>query len=252
VARRRVLVYNPPFPLAKSLNRSVSRFVNDAEVLPGGGIRLPVPVEYGLGQYVCIEKPKEGPGDSYDFGFTEKHSGRENLIPVPKGPFTVSVGSWGEGLIRFPAVHIRSRPYEDVLLLFMDASGETTGEGVVEVASEDELATLSFRGSGGSITGRVSSSLTRSRKVRVEVYHREVPRNVFLLGEGPSFEFSRRLLPEESTLIITFYLFGPGDFLELWGAREALLGHGEYVLRLTLDRPWRFDVHGEGGFEVVP
>ncbi len=56
------------------------------------------------------------------------------------------------GIIKFPAIRIKSKPYEDVLLLFMDAKGEVVGNGDIHATFNGNAAHLNFRGSGKTVS----------------------------------------------------------------------------------------------------
>lgn len=236
----------------KSATSKVSSFMRDASI--GETVTLPQPVQYEVGTYTCTgEWRSSGKNRHYytSHTFRRMERGEGSTIKLPKGPFVVTVKRDDSGLVEFPGVRILSDPYKDVLLLYMPSTGRVDASGTIEIVRENDSAQLSLRGSGKSLSGTVYSTLQKARKVKVEIFHTAWRRNRFKIAEGITFDFSKNLLPEEDTLIVTYYGFSPRDFRRLMGSGEHILGHGTYGVRLVLDIPLRPDVVEEGSFEVV-
>lgn len=245
-------VFAVAFVRWKKARKSVEAFIRDADI--GERIHLPSLVLYETGTYRCTgEWRSSGRSRRYytSHEFIRGEEGRGAEISIPKGPFIITVKRDDSGLIEFPAVRILSEPYKNVLVLFAPSRGSVEGSGTLQASWENDSAQLSFRGEEKSLTGRVYAILSRARKVRVEVFHASWPENRFMVGEGITFDFSTKLLPDEDTLIVAYDGFSPKDLRGLLGGGEYLMGHGSYGIRLVLDVPFHRDVVEEGEFEVT-
>lgn len=226
-----------------------------------GKIPFPTQVEYELGVYRSRGEWKRGGRGSYvsSHSFDVRSRGSGSVIELPEGPFIVTIKRNGDGFMEFPALRIVSGPAKDLLLLVATKDGEVTGSGRITLTWESDGAELVFEGRGKLIEGRVYASLMRARKAKAEIFHSALESNVFRLGEGINFSFSRELLPEEDVLIVAHRAISPRELLRLlvrenpFGGEgfECIAGHGRYGIRLALDAPMRPDVGEEGHFEVV-
>ena len=164
--------------------------------------------------------------------------------------FTITVYGDGTGSVVAPAARILSEPYRDVLLVFITNRGSVGGGGTLTVSGDGDSAEVSFEGNGRFIRGRVYSTLSKARRVKVAVT-KEGFSYEKVIGTGESFEFTHPMLPEERTLIVGGYTtLSPRLLLGKLGKGTLVLGHGEFILRAILDLRFRPDIRAEKTFRV--
>ena len=237
----------------------ISWFIRTVSI--GETVIFPVSLSYAVGIYRCRGEWKGGRNRYYYYAvsdFTEKWKGKGTTVEIPEAPFVVVIKRDGSGLIEFPAVKILTGPFRGLMILFMTPKGKVTGSGHVEVTWKNDLARLSFEGHGKELRGNVRSVLVKSKRSVVEIFNRKSESNVFRVGEGLNFTFSKRLLPDEDVVIVTYGNVSPRELHRLFLSEkflgdefEYLLGHGTYGIRLSLDVPLHRNVSGEEKFKVT-
>ncbi len=182
--------------------------------------------------------------------FTPAERFRGSGLEFLNSEFTVTVHRDGTGKLVVPAVRITSEPYRDVILAFLTNHGSVIGNGTLRVSGGEDAAEVSFEGEGRFIRGRVYSSLSKARRVKVAItkegfdYER-------VIGTGKSFEFNHPMLPEERVLLVSGYnTLSPRLLIGKLGRDTLLLGHGEFILKAILDLRFRPDVSAEKTFRV--
>ncbi|ACS33453.1 hypothetical protein [Thermococcus gammatolerans] len=227
----------------------------------GWKIVFPAQIEYEVGVYRSRGEWRRGGRGNYvwSHSFDVRSRGMGSEVELPEGPFLITVKRNGDGFIEFPALRIVSGPGEGLLMLVATREGEVTGSGRIVATWENDEAELVFEGRGKTIEGSVYGNLLKARKAKVEIFHSALESNVFRIGEGINFSFSKRLLPEDDVLIIAHRTISPRELLRLLVREdpfgedgfECIAGHGRYGIRLALDVPLRLDIGEEGKFEVV-
>ncbi len=182
--------------------------------------------------------------------FTPAERLRGRGLEFMDSDFTVTVHRDGTGKLVLPAVRITSEPYRDVILAFLTNNGSAIGNGTLRVSYGEDAAEMSFEGKGRFIRGRVYSSLSKARRVKVAItkegfdYER-------VIGAGKSFEFSHPMLLEERVLIVSGYnTLSPRILIGKLGRDTLLLGHGKFILKAILDLRFRSDISAEESFRV--
>jgi len=243
--------------IAKRRLKHLDTFLMEAQVLRDG-LCLPQEADYETGVYSAKGYwSSSGRSRTYHVQskFQGNDEGRASRIPLPSGKFVISVKRNDEGYISAPAVRLGGR-YEGVVVMILDPQGTVEGSGTLTATYGDDYATLNFEGNGSILEGKVSSSLGKARKSRVEIYHRDYPSNHFRIAGGLNYTFSfnpfKWLKRGEKNVIVTAQGFSPREFRRLFGMGEYLIGHGQYGIRLVLDIPMHRDVVEEASFEVLP
>ncbi len=231
-------------------NRRASTLFEGSEVSESG-ITFPEELEYETGR-VALDGywTSTGRNRSYhvrrSFRAGERRTGA--FLEFPSEPFRVRVLRDGTGRIEAPAVRILSRPYRDVLLIFLTDEGIVEGNGSVTLTRGRDVATLTFRGDGRFLIGTVQAELSKARKVRIEVGSGKVWRKI---AEGQSFEFTFSPLPEEKTVVFANYkTVSPLSLVKTLWRDSAVLGHGTFELKAVLDVPLARDVVEKDSFIV--
>lgn len=226
-----------------------SIFIEEASISEDK-IVLPSPVKYEVGEYTTMVLPGGG-ADKESARFEPRDRGEGNTIRIPKRGFVVVYSEFGTGLLKAPAVLIKSKPYKDVLVLFFNSEGEVVGSGNLQVSRGEDFSSLSFKGVERRIEGSVYLALKEARESKVELIHEECHFEPIVVGKGDSFEFSRDLLPPEPIVLVTFDTAGLRYLADIFGEGEVIMGCGNYHIRLVLDLPRRRDVVDEAQFSVV-
>jgi len=223
-------------------------------------VGLPCRVDYETGIYRCIgdwelvEDYRGRRSRKYfvTHKFTTETTGSDRSVKLPQGTFLAIAKRVGAGILGFPAIKFLSEPYRDLLVLVMTPKGEVTGRGRLEVAHENRVAAVEYKGSGTFLTGECYSLSDNPARMKVEIAHKSRPEIRARVGRGKSFEFSRQLLPDDVTVFIARKELPLKQFSKLMGNRGVVMGHGRYAVRLILDLRFRKDVSKEAEFEVVP
>ncbi|WP_297491573.1 hypothetical protein [Thermococcus sp.] len=232
-------------------------FLSEAQI-GDDGIYLQEEVDYETGVYSAKGYwSSSGRNRTYrvQSKFHGNEKGRASRIPLPSGKFVVSVKRNDEGYISAPAVRLGGK-YDGVIVMALDPRGTVEGGGTLTATYGDDYATLTFEGKGSVLEGKVSSSLGKAKRSRVELYHMDYPSNHFRIAAGLNYTFSfnpfKWLKRGKRNVIVTVQGFSPREFRRLFGLGEYLIGHGRYGIRLILDIPMRRDVVEEASFEVLP
>ncbi|WP_457752765.1 hypothetical protein [Thermococcus sp.] len=183
--------------------------------------------------------------------FTPAGSARASNIPFINAKFKMLVWHDGSGFVSAPAVRILSEPYKDVVFLFLTEKGKVDANETLVLSTDNDSAQVIVKGVEGNITGRVYSTLNKARKVRITI---SAPESTYEIpiAEGDNFEFSYRMLPEENIIIAGGYkVIDPRVIKRKLGKRYVVMGHGEFILKGTLDLPFRRDVSESMGFTVT-
>ncbi|WP_240910709.1 hypothetical protein [Thermococcus sp. MV11] len=182
--------------------------------------------------------------------FIAERRDRASGVSFPRAGFKAAVSPDGTGFIRAPAVRITDGPYKSILLLFFTDEGEVKGSGTVTVVTEGDSAQVNFRGDGKFIAGTVYSTLAKAKRVKVALSTSGFEYEK-VIGEGQSFEFRERMLPEEKVTVVGSYnTVSPRLLAGKIGRGTVVLGHGEFIIRGILDIRLRPDVKAEGTFRV--
>ncbi|WP_456395768.1 hypothetical protein [Thermococcus sp.] len=182
--------------------------------------------------------------------FIPAGTARASNIPFINAEFKMLITADGSGFVSAPAVKILSEPYRDVLLLFLTEKGEVEANETLILSTDSDSAQITVRGSGKDIAGRIYSTLSKARKVKISL---SAPESNYKIpvAEGDNFEFSYKMLPEEKILIAGGYsVIDPDRIRKYLNKREMAMGHGEFILTGTLDLPLRRDVSESITFNV--
>ncbi len=183
--------------------------------------------------------------------FIPAGTARASNIPFVNAEFRMAILSDGSGFVSAPAVRILSEPYKDVVFLFLTEKGKVDANGTLVLSTDNDSAQVIVKGVGESITGRVYSTLNKARKVKIAI---SAPESAYEIpiAEGDNFEFSYKMLPEENIIIAGGYkLIDPRVIKRKLGKQYMVMGHGEFILKGTLDLPFRRDVSETMSFTVT-
>ena len=231
-------------------NRKTSALFEGSEVSENG-VTFPEELDYEVGR-IALDGYwiRSGRNRSYhvrrNFQAIKRSSGM--FVEFPSGPFRVQVLRDGTGRIEAPAVRVLSKPYKDVLLIFLTDEGAVEGDGSITLTRERDVATVTFRGNGKFLIGTVQAELSKARKVRIEIGSGKVWKKI---AEGQSFEFTFSPLPEEKTVVFANYkTVSPLSLVKTLWRDSAVLGHGTFELKAVLDVPLAKDVVERSTFRV--
>jgi hypothetical protein len=219
-------------------------------------IYLPMEVPYEVGKYtaravVVSSRWTRNYRVAARFRKESKDSG--STIPLPSGPFSVSVKRNDEGFLSAPAVRLKGK-YSGIVILVFEPWGKVVGEGSLSAQYGEDSATATFESNGDHLEGKLSASVSRARNARLEVFLQGYSGNSVIVAEGEDSSFSFNpfvRMPNEKIAVLTTMGFSPRDFKEIFGPGKYVAGHGKYGIKLVLDIPHHRDVVEKGYFEVV-
>jgi hypothetical protein len=221
-----------------------------------GGIYLPLEVPYEVGRYTAravVASSRWTRNYRVAARFRKESKGSGSNIPLPEGPFSVSVKRNDEGFLSAPAVKLKGK-YSGIVILVFEPWGKVVGEGSLSAQYGEDSATATFEGNGDYLEGKLSASISRARNARLEVLLQEYSGNSVVIAEGEDSSFSFNpfvRMPNEKIAVLTTMGFSPRDFKEIFGPGKYVAGHGKYGIKLVLDVPYHRDVVEKGFFEVV-
>lgn len=183
--------------------------------------------------------------------FIPAGTARASNIPFINAEFKMLIEYDGSGFVSAPAIRILSEPYKDVVFLFLTEKGKVDANGTLVLSTDNDSAQVIVKGVEENITGRVYSTLNKARKVKIAI---SAPESAYEIpvAEGDNFEFSYRMLPEEKIIIAGGYkVIDPRVIKRKLGKQYVVMGHGEFILKGTLDLPFRRDVSEIMNFTVT-
>lgn len=228
--------------------REKCRRFSESIAIEGSVLRLPLETRLKRGRFVLRGEWRGAKNRYYhierSFKATgELSAGEIELIPEP---FSVEVKRNDDALVELPAYLVEEGKFKNTVIvpIIPSYSIELDKESL-EVSKDLEFAHLRVNVLEAGFFGKLYVNVSKCRGARVELekvglHTKEKLTEVKGSGET---EVSREFWTKPMILIMSRNYSDPRKLRTVFGKNEILEGHGEYILRLTLDVPFSKDEH---------
>ncbi|WP_048061585.1 hypothetical protein [Hyperthermus butylicus] len=171
--------------------------------------------------------------------FHPEQKTRLDKLVLEQKQFLTVIGSDGSGVLQLPAVKLRKRGYEDVIVAYAAPGLFRVEPDSFNVLTGDDYVEVSFEREARHLSGTVTALLTKARKVTVElVYESGKQHRVKLFSGRESRRIEYMGLTEPLVIIGPVKAVTPLVLKEKLKLKNTLLaGYGEFKLRIVLHMP---------------
>ncbi|ASJ06156.1 hypothetical protein [Thermococcus pacificus] len=238
-------------------SRERCRRFSESVAVEGTFLKLPIETKLSKGKFVLRGEWRGSKNRYYHIersfeALEELSAGEIELTPEP---FSVEVKKNDDALVELLAYIVEEGEFKNAVIVPIIPSYSVEIEKDTLEASKDmEFAHLRVEVIESGLYGKLYVNVSKCRGARVEfekngIHTREKLVEVKESGEA---EFRREFWTKPLILIMDRNHADPRKLRDVFGKQEILEGHGEYLIRLTLDVPFSKDEHDTSRVTVSP
>ncbi len=231
--------------------KKVKKFISNVNIYEDK-LTFPKPLKVEEGYLEATGKwHSSGRSSSYDV-LAEFISHREMEtaeVTLEVKPFFLAIAKDGSGKIYLPGVRVLDEEFKDVVILYALPSYRLEfPQETLSVSTQEDFAELRVSLIENGFGGYLQANLSKARKAKVELITKEkrvfeVKEKIAETRDVASFEYK---FFDEPLLVISYYtLLDLRDILKKLKLKKIIAGHGNFILRLALDLPFKRDVKKE-------
>ncbi|WP_157722455.1 hypothetical protein [Thermococcus gorgonarius] len=237
--------------------RARCRRFSESVTVEGTVLKFPLKTKLSKGRFV-LRGEWRGSNNRYyhierSFEALEKLSADE--IELTPEPFSVEVKKNDDALVELPAYIVEEGEFKNAVIVPIIPSYSVEIEKDTLEASRDmEFAHLRVEVLESGLYGKLYVNVSKCRGARVESEKNRLHTGEKLVeveGSGEA-ELRREFWTKPLILIMDRNHSDPRKLRDVFGKKEILEGHGEYLIRLTLDVPFSKDEHDTARVTVSP
>jgi hypothetical protein len=164
-------------------------------------------------------------------------------------PFLMVVNPFGEGKIYMPGIIICDERFRnDIILYSKPIYSVSFSQKKITATYEGDYAELSVYKTSNGFKGSlyIPGNLTKARKAKIELIG-DKDKNIYkkIIESKQSVEFEYKFLEESIVIVSNYKIFSPMILNKKLNIPFLIEGHGTFLLRLTLDIPFKEDIKEE-------
>jgi len=164
-------------------------------------------------------------------------------------PFFMVVNPFGEGKIYMPGIIIQDERFRNDIILYSKPNYSVSfSQEKITATYEGDYAELRVYKTSNGFKGSlyIPRNFTKARKAKIELIG-DKDRNIFtkIIESKQSVEFEHKFLEESIVVVSNYEIFSPMILNKKLNIPFLIEGHGTFLLRLTLDIPFKEDIKEE-------
>lgn len=234
--------------------KKVERFIGSVDIYEDR-LTFPKPLKFEEGYFEATGEWHSS-GRSMSYHVSRKfivHREMETAeITLEVRPFFLAIAQDGSGRMYLPGVRVLDEEFKDIVILYaLPGYRLRFPQKTLSVSTQEDFAELRVDPIENGFRGHLQAKLSKARKAKVELVAKEkveVKEKIAETKDVASFE--HKFFCEPILVISHYNLLDPQNLLRNLKLGRVIAGHGIFILRLSLDLPFRRDIKGELEFEV--
>lgn len=223
-------------------------------------ITLPGYLKFEKGFFKAVGSISSGHyGSSYSTNRTFIFDKKEEkvILELEEKPFLLAVDHDGVGIIHLPGVKFLDKKYKNVLVLYIKPSYIISfSQDRISVSYENDHAELRVfkKDNGFRCSLDIATRFSEARKAVVEIIPEDTNFTRRIVESKIPVEFNYKFLEEGPIVMISHSNYiSPRIILKRLKLKDGIVsGHGKFLLRLSLDLPFKKDIKEEIILTVKP